>query len=225
MNHKKRIAIVLTGRLIINEEQYQNFKKYFLMPLSQYDIHMFVCYSKGYSTEHIEYFKRLYNPTTTPTQFIQMTENDEQYVDISKYTYIDGSTRKHNMMSMFLSRYRALQLLEKLQQTGIEYDLVISSRSDLWFTSPIPFESYLPFETFTCNGICIPENFDYGGINDQCAFGCLQDMKTYLNLYSEIIPLLEDGVKMHPETLLKAHLDKQQVNVHRCKTKYSIKRY
>jgi FkbM family methyltransferase len=209
---KLKIAIVFTGRLIVDPVQYQNFCNYFMIPLSNFEVDIIVSHCKGYDQKRIQQFTGLYKPK-------KIEQNEENYPDVQKYR-CRAVTNKNNVMCMYKSRRNALRLLEEyIEETNQSYDIVISSRSDLFFSSLIPFTQ------FTQPGIHIPSGFDYTGLNDQCAFGPFDDMKTYLNLYDEIIPLLESGVKFHPETLLKVYLERKQKVIRRFNTTYLIKRY
>ncbi|NBP57739.1 hypothetical protein EBU71_14635 [bacterium] len=165
----KKVAIVFTGRLIVDPNQYQNFKDYFLTPLTalSYEIDIYVSHSKGYTPEHIQEFINLYHPR-------KIVESSEDIIDVRSYPTPNGNN-KRNVMCMYLSRRNARDLLEGM------YDLVISSRSDLWFKAPIPFSQ------LTKPGIHIPEGFDYTGLNDQCAFGSMAEMRVYLNKFLFIV--------------------------------------
>jgi len=213
--NKLNIAILFTGRIIDDPQQYNNFCEFFLTPLKDHHVDIFVSHSKGYTPERIQSFTRLYNPKC-------ITKSSEKYIDTNRFS-LHPEARRHNLMCMFLSRQNVLQLLDDyVQKSHIKYDLVISSRTDLWFKTPIPFQQFIGRDG---RDIHVPEGSNWGGLNDQCAFGNLEEMRIYLSLYNEIVPLLESGVDLHPESLLKAYLDRKQITVRRFSTVYEIKRY
>jgi hypothetical protein len=74
------------------------------------------------------------------------------------------------------------------------------------------------------NNILIPNGNDWSGLNDQFALGNYSVMYEYLNLYENLINLLESGCKVHPETILKRYLEIKKIKVVRFLLKYEIYR-
>jgi hypothetical protein len=210
MTTLRTVAILFTGRLVIDQGQYQNFKEYFLTPLAGMSckVDIFVSHCKGYTPEHIQTFTNLYRP-------LVIVESSEDVIDTS---HIRTYYYRKNVMCMYLSRRN---VRDKLKATSRSYDLVISSRTDLWFTTPIPFQQFIH------PGIYIPRGNDYSGLNDQCAFGSMTDMCMYLSLYDEMSGDIEflKKVLLDPEVILKTYLERKRAIVRRFSTKYQIRRY
>ena len=211
MTTLRTVAILFTGRLVVDLHQYQNFKDYFLTPLAELSckVDIFVSHCKGYTPERIQAFTDLYQP-------LVIVENSENIIN-TNHIWAPRHNKK-NVMCMYLSRQN---VLGKLKEVSQPYDLVISSRTDLWFRTPIPFQQLVH------SGVHIPQGFDYCGLNDQCAFGPMTEMCTYLSLYDEMSGMDEilKTVRLDPELLLKTYLERKQVPVHRFPTKYELRRY
>ncbi len=88
------------------------------------------------------------------------------------------------------------------------YDIYVRVRPDI-IVGSINFEQY----DCTGNNIYIPEGNDYGGINDQFAFGSYEVMKKYYSVYLKYDELWNEGVSFHTETMMLHNLDKAGVNI------------
>ena len=117
-----------------------------------------------------------------------------------------------NSVCMFYNRKRAFDLIKNLP------DIVVSARFDIYIKEYI-------FHPLSChriedNTIYIPSGQDWGGLNDQFAYGNYESMSKYCNLYKYIDSLeLHD---FHPETLLKKYIEKVGLNVVRTKKVYEL---
>lgn len=89
-----------------------------------------------------------------------------------------------------------------------DYDVYVRIRPDIIFNNRIDFSRY-----DYGNNIYIPEGSDYGGINDQFAFGNYEVMKKYYSVYLNHKELWEEGVEFHTETMMLANLLKQGINI------------
>ena len=81
----------------------------------------------------------------------------------------------HHMQFKYLAFYKLYNLLEShVLNKSIQYDIVISLRIDCIFINNFVFNK------FNDNTIYIPINSDYGGINDQIAYGKIDVMKNII---------------------------------------------
>jgi len=89
------------------------------------------------------------------------------------------------------------------------YDIYVRIRPDIIFNGPIDFSKY------DCTGktIYIPEGNDYGGCNDQFAFGNHEVMKIYYSVYQNHHDLWHEGATFHSEGMQLANLNKHGVNI------------
>lgn len=187
-----KVAILISGRINTNRELYDSFCKQF--DIQQNDTDVYVSHSPGYSEKTIEEFKSLYNP-------VDMIQSDEKYPqEVLEFGTIHS--RLHNVLCMFLNRKKAFELLVKCGKT---YDFIISTRCDLFFSDPIPWETIREHK-HNKNILFVPEGSDWGGLNDQFAIGTFEPMKRYCDVFDNILPMVKSGIILHPETLLLNHM-------------------
>ncbi len=219
-----KIALLLTGRIYTSSLLYNNLYETLL---KHHDVDIFVSCPKHTDVSLVERFTEIYKPK-------KLVISDEIYFDVDKYNR-RGETIKHNVMCMYLNRIKVAGLLEEYVSAGmgsVEYDFVVSSRTDLMFSASIIGSPYPDLSLyrgsekyFIENHIWIPSpEKDYWGINDQYAFGRLPSMLVYLKTYSGLYDLLEKGVVLHPETLLANYLVERGINASRFLMEYKIER-
>lgn len=126
-----------------------------------------------------------------------------------------------NALSMFFAISQANRIkLDFEQQHNYVYKTTIRCRYDTVFNNPI--------DPCLCdlNQVCIPSGQDHHhGLNDQFALGPSILMNIYSSLFQNIESyVLNDNVNMHPETLLRYHLCKNEVPVSRFDNNISIMR-
>lgn len=90
------------------------------------------------------------------------------------------------------------------------YDIYVRIRPDIKLNGRMDFKQY----DCTGNNIYIPQGLDYGGVNDQFAFGSYEVMKKYYSVYINCHELWrDDGITWHSEGMQLANLNKQGVNI------------
>ena len=94
---------------------------------------------------------------------------------------------------------------------NVKFDIVISATTGLIITST--FNIYLPHE----NTIYIPNNSDYDGINDKFAYGSMNSMEIYCNLYKNVKTRTR-----RPEILLNDYLMSTGININRIELNYYL---
>jgi hypothetical protein len=89
------------------------------------------------------------------------------------------------------------------------YDIYCRVRPD------IVLNGKLNFADFDCSGnrIYIPQGMDYGGINDQFAFGNYEVMKIYYSVFENVHELWHEGAIFHSETMQLKNLQKHGVEI------------
>lgn len=89
------------------------------------------------------------------------------------------------------------------------FDVVVRIRTDLKFNGRLNFHDY------DCSGrtIYIPQGMDFGGVNDQFAFGNYEVMKAYYSVLLNCGELWKDGTIFHSETMQLANLNSQGINI------------
>jgi hypothetical protein len=126
-----------------------------------------------------------------------------------------GQRNDIGLISMFYSIYKSNMLKIKYEKdNNIEFNCVIRMRSDSLLINNIILEEY------DMNNLNIPSGRDWGGLNDQFAFG----NSNIMNLYSETFNNIEKINRglYHPETILKQSIELYNINVHRPDIEISI---
>jgi len=190
-----RIAILFFGRIKNYDKHFQNIMQN-IVQNNQVDF--FLSHSRDLD-EDVDGFVKLYKP-------IAVFNGEIVYFDHSKYKKRNDK-QGHPTMCMLVNKMRAFKLLNNyVNETGIDYDVVISYRLDVKSKD----ELNLNIEN---NKLYIPEGKDYGGINDQMAYGSFEVMKKYMMMYNSLYDILERGCVFHPETLLKKYLDNIKIDI------------
>ena len=89
------------------------------------------------------------------------------------------------------------------------YDVYVRIRPDIKFNGRVNFDDF----DCTGNNIYIPDGNDYGGVNDQFAFGSYEVMKVYYSVYVNCHQLWEDGVEWHSEGMQLSNLQRHGINI------------
>ena len=106
--------------------------------------------------------------------------------------------------------------IEMISDSGINYDVILRYRTEIQSSSL--FEIDLNELTDkTGNAIVfIPSQDDWNGINDKIAYGNLNSMKVYTELYDHLVEYFTtDPRNIHPETVLLYHLHRKNINIKR----------
>lgn len=89
------------------------------------------------------------------------------------------------------------------------YDIYCRVRPDIVLNGNLKFADY------DCSKkvIYIPQGMDYGGINDQFAFGNYEVMKIYYSVFENVHELWHEGAIFHSETMQLKNLQKHGVEI------------
>jgi hypothetical protein len=232
-----RVALVLSGQPRCLDECFESLKKFVIEPYHP-DI-FFHFWNFSFAPQSAELNKMWYekeSPTwerfdsgyaykyihlMRPKRFI--VEPQVQF-DTALYQHSCTSANSRmqaksftNVLSMFYSIARAdLCRVEWEHLHNSIYDVVIRCRTDLMFHDT-PNLTEL-------EKISIPKDMSYGGLNDQFAFSNSYNMLQYSSCYSSIERLFRAGTNFHPETLLRDHIQQQNIPVRLIETPYRIVR-
>jgi len=201
-----RIAVLFYGRI----KHYE--KKYMFSALPN-TAHIDFFYSADGEPQHlIDDFCALYKPKAV------INEKIVYDLDLNKYPH--PHTNVHNMTCHFINLKRVFKLLENyISNNNEKYDVIISIRHDLCI------ENQLELLTPLKNTVYIPSECDYNGINDRFAFGDIEAMKKYMNIYDNCEHLLENNYCFAcPEMLTLANIKYCKLDVQRFDVKYNIYR-
>jgi hypothetical protein len=111
-------------------------------------------------------------------------------------------------VSMYYSIFKSNELKKEYEkENNITFDCVIRSRFDSDIISELEIESY------DLSKVNIPIGKDWGGLNDQFAFGNSDSM----DIYSDLINNLSSVNSLyHPETMLQNYITLKNLNINRC---------
>lgn len=193
-----KIAICIYGRI----NKCQDFMKN-LPDDNTYDVYLS---SDGPEKEDVDKFVSTYNPKDYIVDKIEYKSYGLENHD-KKLTNID------NMCRHFINKYRVYSLIKE------EYDVVMSLRCDLVYSTPFSFGE------IKSNTIYIPEGEDhYNGLNDQIAYGDMTSVGKYMNIINNVGTMLNNNVILHPEIMTRANINGYNVNIERFRLEYHIQR-
>lgn len=205
-----KVAIYFSGR--IHTKNFEEIKCHLNKLKSRYDIKFFCSLNQNTLDEYT-------------TQFCKEFEIDEKSINLEP-TIIPNEihnyrkfilTNYDNTYSMFYHNNRATQLIEKYEnETGHVFDVIVKYRGDI-ITNDI-MEIHKPDD----NTVYIPKDKDFGGINDQIAYGSKETMKKYASCIDKINQYCKSGVVYHPEILLLRHLKSNELIIKRYDYDYRL---
>jgi 2-polyprenyl-3-methyl-5-hydroxy-6-metoxy-1,4-benzoquinol methylase len=222
-----KVAICISGHLRTFENNYQSLKDNIL---SKYDcdvfIHTWDILGSSYrftdsklhllnTAKYIEKIESFYNPKKLiiePFKYFELN-------NLMKQRAVPGRDAG-GTISMYY-KIEACNNLKKdyEKENNIIYDCVIRFRSDLHIEQPLPLDANT---NLTC--LHVPLHGNFGGINDQLAYGSSSVMDTYSSLYSNLENLLQAGANLNPEKLLLAHINYNNLPIVKDYIKYNIRR-
>lgn len=206
---KKKIAILVYGRLDKCAEHYDNIIEYVG---KEHEIDFFAA-SDNSDQLFLNNFINIYKPKAFTNNPIIHKKILFKYLSL-----LERCTNLLNVTCHFINKKRVFDLFEKyILDNQINYDVIISLRVD------IKINSQFCFQNVDENTIYIPNNYDYGGINDQIAYGTINTMKKYMTIISNCPYLLENSLSiLHPETLTLANIVYNNLNIKRFRLDYHL---
>jgi hypothetical protein len=118
-------------------------------------------------------------------------------------------TNVENVMRMFYGIKKANDMKTFYEiENKFRYDVVVRQRSDVGLASHLDFHKFL---TLVEHFVVFPEDGHWrGGLNDQFAFSSSTNMDVYASVYNFIQDHCMHGCPLHPETLVRFHLNKMR---------------
>ena len=147
----------------------------------------------------------------------------EKLGDLSSYT-CHPQSNSHNVMCMWVNRQRVFQdMRDYMIKNNVWYDLVVCTRLDTWCYEALNLSKY---DNLSDTEIYVPNGCDWGGLNDQLAFGNYYAMEKYMMLYSNmrtILDILMTSIGYYgPEPILKVNIELNELTVHRFPLYYKL---
>ena len=111
------------------------------------------------------------------------------------------------MMCMF---YTNLKCYEKVDKN--KYDIIFRCRTEITYERPVQQEEL----NKACVSLIVPNGLDgRNGYQDSFAFGSVENMGMYNSVYNNIETYSNDNIMIHPEYILRYHLEENKVPVER----------
>ena len=169
-------------------------------------------------------------PDVTPKQLIHIPtgqKDDDVYYDLAYYERVKDKHPDNAYMKLRAYGGGHANVLNQWHNNFIgfctvpnDYDVYVRSRGDVRLHSKIDFHSY----EYIDNRLYSTTAIDWGGLNDQFAFGNYKTMKIYYSLYVEY--LRKNGYlnPYYPEHSLLWHLQEFNVEIVKIKVEHTLER-
>lgn len=203
-----KFAVLISGHVRNGLDYFQQNYNFFIKDLNP-DI-----YIHSYKCPEMDDIIKLYKPKVAvfeDEKTSSIVTLSEELADITMH-WLKRYGDAHPVKTIFsiVNMWRKRKLCYDLLKT--DYDKILLTRFELYSTTPI--HSFLN-ET----NLCIPIGGDYpnqfytcAGICDMMALGPPDKIKNYCMMYDKLSEyILKDNVIIHPETLLKYHLQDEQI--------------
>lgn len=199
-----KIAILYSG--LINDflPYYINHQTY-LYQNYDIDIYLSTYVDDENSKKKLDNFIDLIKPVSIDVE--KYIDTEHLFIDI-KEKYINHRYTRDCKPIRALSMFYKIQKAFKLIPNNNTYDLIIRNRLDITYNSKIFFQKN-EYLNVPCGG-------DYrGGLLDLFGYGCYNVMGLYSDIFSHIPKYMEDNILFHPESILRYHCIKQNINIKR----------
>lgn len=222
-----KVAVCLSGHMRTFENNFQSFKDNIL---SKYDCDIFI------------------HTWDLMGSSFRFTDNKLHLVNIEKY--IDKIESFYKPKKMVVEPFRLFDLNSLMKQRAVPgrdasgtismyykieacnslkkeyekennmlYDCVIRYRSDLYLDQSFPLD-----HNTNLTAVHVPMYGNFGGINDQLAFGSSSLMDNFCSVYSNLDNLLQAGANLNPEKLLMSQVNYHSIPIIKDYIKYNIRR-
>lgn len=208
------IALLFYGRI---QSFRQNFDNIFDSIGRQHTVDVFLSSDDPHKGE-LKEFVELYTPKKICVD--PVIHQGKLFTYPGRNTDILHDVACSNVEKHYINKKRVFSLLESYSaETGTTYDLVVSTRLDIHFNTPLHLE--LPQE----NTIYIPNLCDFveNGINDQVAYGNVSVMKRYMLIYDTMFYILDNFLaKPNSEMMHLANLRLHGIQIVRTPVVYEF---
>jgi hypothetical protein len=198
-----RIAVLVYGRLGKGEDFYENFINNIG---NEHEIIFFMSSDNAHEND-LNLFIKAYKPVKYINDRIVVPDN-----------LFPREVSESNMIRHFINKHRVFSLLEKyIESEKVNFDIVFTTRIEVYF-----YKKRI-FDNIEENTIYIPQESDYGGINDHWAYGSVTTMKKYNDIYFTLPEFIEKKIcRIGPEDVTLANLYYHKLNIKRVEAKYDI---
>lgn len=216
-----KIALCFSGQVRDFSANLSSLKKHILAYLEEDDVYSFFHAPAGG-----------FDPSRLGLSFAAM---DVEAVEPDTFDFLGSNNVSHDVEARpwnktdpllgYVLQLRSIHLANQLQNqyaaaNGFSFDLVFRLRFDNLYIFPLE-----PLETIDSSFLYLPAHDSWGGNNDRFAFGCPEIMDVYCNRFLHLADYLNEGLFIHPETLLASHLTRFRVPVRHTKVVHHLYRH
>lgn len=202
-----RVALLLSGQFRNSYKEYKSIKEKLI---DKYNTDVFISYTHTKNNLDVipSDLLELYKPKNL--EFIEIPAKLSSDVESIKGFNRALETNPTSLYSMWYGIKKTNDLKIKYElENNFKYDIVIKSRFDIEFRETIKLHK-------EPNSLSIPIGSDHrGGYNDLFAYGSSDIMDYYTSVYDYITDYIKEGCLIHPERILKHHLDKKDFKFYR----------
>ena len=215
------IALCFSGQVRDFSVTLRGLRKHILSPLRSHRLYLF-CHTPAIGQSPHEFglfFSAIHREGAEPSSFSFLQDHSIRH-DVE-----DRPWNQCDPLIGYVRQLRSIYLAHKLQQdfaqaNNITFDLVFRLRFDNLYVQSL--ESLSDLEPAA---LYVPAHDSWGGLNDRFAFGSPDVMDVYCNRFEYFQAYYEEGVFLHPETLLAHHLARYFVPVRRTRVVHHLYRH
>lgn len=195
----KHIAVYFSGRCDGYQYCIKDLKQKFF---DNYKIDFFWSIDEEKETPYYEKLKHLLNPIATDYKKV-----DKKIIDIP---ISSQETRQRNTLSMFYHNHNCTNMiLEHAHKNNISYHCIVRFRIEV-----VSENDFTIADNLLENTVYIPHGYNYRGVSDRIAYGTVNSMIVYGNLYLHIPNyVFARHAIFNPEYLLMFHINENNMNL------------
>lgn len=209
---EKRTAIFFSGRVYEFDEVYLGRIIQLFETVYNQKVDIFI--SSNTHQESFDKFVEKFKPVKYEFKDFDIPEKYYRYSNQGRFCVLQDFSK------MYFHNNNCLHMIkEHMHDNNINYTIVAKFRGDIISKYDLPLT-----DNIEPNTVYIPNGNDaYGGLTDIFAYGDFKSMEIYSSIWTDIPYLVEVyNCPMHPETLLWAQLQINNVNVKRFQYNYML---
>lgn len=199
-----KVAVLISGQIGEDKECFESINKNIIEP---YKADTFVVYASDSPIISKEECIALWKPSSIYYgNYPSIIEpNINSLINYAK----QPESNIESVVKMCYGIYTANEMKQKWEQdNGFVYDVVVRVRPDLIIEKQLEIKN--------TGDLWIPIGWDHrGGFNDTFAYGPSKVLNHYAGLYHNLWFYANHQIPIHPETLLKIHLDRGDFGIMR----------
>jgi hypothetical protein len=201
-----KVAVFFSGRVQGYEDSYKFLKNF----IDKYNMDVFCSINSEFDQYHQDFVK---NFKCKKYNFELFKQGNFMLKPL-----IREFNNTNNGLSMFYNHRKCMDMILKYQlESNLRYDVVVYMRADILPTTRNGFSLVLD------DYLHVPAGADWDGLNDQIAYGSVEIMNRYCDLFYYVETYCNQlGCPPYPERLLKFHVNYLHIPVKRFQFSYTL---